>query len=328
MRKRLALGAGLALLVATALVVGAALWGYWRLNAPGPAATETTVLIPHGAGVAAIGRRLAEAGVIEEPRLFSLGFRLIGGDRPLQAGEYRIPAGASAREIMEMMVAGRTVVRRLTVPEGLTTAEIMGLLAEAEGLQGNLPPEPEWPAQGTLLPETYFYSWGDSRAALLDRMAAAMEEALAELWPSRAPDLPLETPHEAVTLASIVEKETGLPEERPRVAGVFINRLNLGMPLQSDPTVIYSLTEGQRVMDRALTRKDLDTDHPYNTYEIRGLPPGPIANPGRASIAAVLNPMESDELYFVADGNGGHVFAETLEEHNRNVARWRALQRQ
>jgi UPF0755 protein len=294
---------------------------------------ETTVLVPQGAGVAQIGRQLAEAGAVEDPRLFTLGVRLLGGGRPLRAGEYRIPAGASAREIMEMMAAGRTVVRRLTVPEGLTTAEIMRLVAEADGLQGDLPPEAEWPAEGTLLPETYFYSWGDDRRALIDRMARAMEETLAELWPKRAPDLPLETPHEAVTLASIVEKETGLPEtglpeERPRVARVFVNRLNRGMPLQSDPTVIYSLTAGRHAMGRALTRSDLAIDHPYNTYTVRGLPPGPIANPGRASIEAVLNPIESDELYFVADGNGGHLFARTLKEHNRNVARWRALQRQ
>lgn len=326
MRRRLAIGGGLALLIAVVCVAGAALWGYWRFDAPGPATAETTVLIPQGAGVAQIGRQLAEAGVVEDPRLFTLGVRLIG-DRPLRAGEYRIPAGASAREIMELMAAGRTVVRRLTVPEGLTTAEIIRLVAEADGLQGDLPPEVEWPAEGALLPETYFYSWGDDRRALLDRMARAMEETLAELWPERAPDLPLETPHEAVTLASIVEKETGLPEERPRVARVFINRLNRGMPLQSDPTVIYSLTAGRQAMGRALTRSDLAIDHPYNTYTVRGLPPGPIANPGRASIEAVLNPIESDELYFVADGNGGHLFARTLKEHNRNVARWRALQR-
>ena len=328
MRKRLALAGGLVLLVVAGFLAGAALLGFLRFDAAGPATVETTVRIPQGLGVNAIGRQLADAGVIDSPRLFSLGVRLLGGERPLQAGEYRFPAGVSARQVMETMIAGRTVPRRLTVAEGLTTAEIMTLLAEAEGLQGDLPPESEWPDEGTFLPETYFYSWGDSRSMLLERMAGAMDETLAELWLDRAPDLPLQTPREALTLASIVEKETAVASERPRVAAVFINRLNRGMPLQSDPTVIYAVTQGREVLERALTRRDLANDHPYNTYVISGLPPGPIANPGRASIEAVLNPVQTKELYFVADGNGGHAFAETLAEHNRNVARWRALKRQ
>jgi UPF0755 protein len=328
MRTRLALAGGLALLVVVGFLAGAALWGYLRFEAPGPATVETTVRIPQGLGVNTIGHQLADAGVIDSPRLFSLGVRLLSGGRPLQAGEYRFPAGVSSRQVMETMIEGRTVRRRLTVAEGLTTAEIMALLAEAEGLEGDLPPESEWPDQGTLLPETYFYSWGDSRAALLERMAGAMDEALAELWLDRAPNLPLRTPREALTLASIVEKETGVASERPRVAAVFINRLNMGMPLQSDPTVIYAVTQGKEVLGRSLTRRDLANDHPYNTYMNPGLPPGPIAHPGRAAIEAVLNPMQTDELYFVADGNGGHAFAKTLAEHNRNVARWRALMRQ
>jgi UPF0755 protein len=179
-----------------------------------------------------------------------------------------------------------------------------------------------------VLPETYAYQWGDSRTALLRRAEAAMATLLAELWAHRAPNLPLDSPGEAVTLASIVERETGLAEERPRVAAVFINRLRRGMRLQSDPTVAYAATGGAVALDRALSRADLDRDHPYNTYRNPGLPPGPIAAPGREALRAVLNPPATEELYFVADGSGGHAFARTLEEHNRNVARWRDLEHQ
>lgn len=222
-----------------------------------------------------------------------------------------------------MLVDGRTVVHRVTVPEGLTSVEIVAIVAASEVLEGAVPPPP---VQGALLPETYHVARGDERAAVIGRMAEAMNEALARLWPTRAPDLPLASPAEAVILASIVEKETGIAAERAKVAGVFYNRLALGMPLQSDPTVVFALTDGKMPLGRALTRDDLAIDDPYNTYKVNGLPPGPIANPGLASLEAVLKPEATDALYFVADGTGGHAFARTLDEHNRNVAKWRKLQ--
>jgi len=306
------------------LAAGAAYWGYSRFHAPGPAAAEVTVVIDRGLGVRAIGQKLADTGVITDPLIFAAGVRVFGEGRPLKAGEYLFPAHFSMREVMQQMIDGTTVIHRLTIAEGLTSAEILALVAAAPDLDGAVPAP--LPPEGALLPETYFYAKGDTREALLERMAADMRAALAELWPQRDPSLPLKTMAEAVTLASIVEKETGVPDERPHVASVFINRLNLGMPLQSDPTVIYALTAGKAALGRALTRADLQTADPYNTYVNAGLPPGPIANPGRASLAAVLKPDSTKDLYFVADGSGGHAFAETLDEHNKNVAAWRMLQ--
>lgn len=244
-------------------------------------------------------------------------------DKPvLKAGEYRFPAHVTLRAAMDLVAEGRTVVRRLTVPEGLTSARILKLVQEAEGLSGTVTTVP---AEGSLLPETWNYSWGDDRAALLARMMRARDEVLADLWPKRAANLPLKSPAEALVLASIVEKETGLAAERPQVAAVFINRLRRNMRLQSDPTVVYGASPGNPP-ERSPTRAELDQANAWNTYRIDGLPPSPIANPGRASIAAVLNPATHDFLYFVADGSGAHAFARTLDEHNRNVARWRRLQ--
>jgi UPF0755 protein len=214
------------------------------------------------------------------------------------------------------------VARRLTIAEGLTVAEVYELLEEAHGLTGELPPPPP---EGSLLPETYFYAFGDPRAELVRRMQRAMDDVLAELWPRRAEDLPLDGRAEALTLASIVDKETASAAERAKVAAVFVNRLRRGMRLQADPTVIYGLTAGEGPLGRSLTRRDWADDSDYNTYRIDGLPPGPIANPGRAAIEAVLNPAAVDYLYFVADGSGGHAFARTLDEHNRNVALWRKI---
>jgi UPF0755 protein len=220
------------------------------------------------------------------------------------------------------------VVRRLTVPEGLTSAQVIARLAEAPGLEGDAGPVP---AEGTLLPATYPYTWGDSRAQMVRTMADAMRRTVRSLWATRAAGLPFETPEQAVILASIVEKETGIAGERPRIAGVFVNRLRQGMRLQADPTVAYGVgaAEGSlaKGIGRALTRSDLRLAHPYNTYLVAGLPPGPIANPGRAAIAAVLQPAATDELFFVADGSGGHAFARTYDEHRANVARWRAVER-
>jgi UPF0755 protein len=299
---------------------GAVAW--LRLDGPGPLAGPVAVVIPKGAGGEGIARRLHDAGVIADPRLFRLAARILGRSKPLRAGEYEFPARTSAFAAIELLQSGRTVVRRLTVPEGLTVRQVMGLLIEAEGLDG---PVTRTAGEGWLLPETYHYSWGDSRQGLVERMEAGMREALARAWGARGGPPVLKTPVEALTHASIVEKETGVAAERPRIAVVFLNRLKANMKLQSDPTVIYGLDRGAGNFTRALVRADLEADTPYNTYTRAGLPPGPIANPGRAAIEAVLNPVASDELYFVADGSGGHAFAKTLDEHNRNVARWRRI---
>jgi UPF0755 protein len=226
-------------------------------------------------------------------------------------------------EVMQRLAAGKTVVRRLTLAEGLTSWAAVSLIKAAEALEGaiaTVPPE------GALLPETYHYSYGDSRSAIVERMRQSMQEVLDDAWARRQPDLPLQSPQEALTLASIVEKETARPDERAHIAGVFINRLKRGMRLQSDPTVAYGLTDGKAPLERPLTRADLRQASPYNTYVIDGLPPGPICNPGRAAIEAVLQPKETRDLYFVADGNGGHAFAETYAKHRRNVRKWRRLQ--
>jgi UPF0755 protein len=297
--------------------------GFWardRFDVIGPVDADVTLVLPHGSGLTQVGQALAASGVIRHALIFEANVWLEGAAHALKAGEYKFPAHLTGREVMEMLRQGRTVVHHLTIPEGLTTEEVLVRVAEAPALVGDLPPAP---GEGMLLPETYNYSWGDSRAALVRRMAKAMAETLAQLWAERTPGLPYATPEQALTLASIVEKETAIPAERPRIAGVFVNRLRLNMRLQSDPTVVYALNGGKGPLGRELTRADLELASPYNTYEVNGLPPGPIANPGRAAIAAVMQPLATKELYFVADGTGGHAFAQTLEAHNKNVERWR-----
>jgi len=317
---------GCAAVVVALLLVGVGgggmLWLSEQFRKSGPLTEETTVVVPKGAGVRAIAEQLAAAGVIASPLVFRLGARIQEAESGLRAGEYAFPAGISAHDVVALLRSGKTLVRRMTVPEGLTSAQVVALVAETPGLTGSVGPPP---AEGTLLPETYHFSHGDTREGLIDRMRDAMAEELDALWASRAPGLPLESPEQAAILASIIEKETAVPEERRRVAAVFVNRLRKGMLLQSDPTTIYALTGGAGPLNRPLTRKDLAVESPYNTYVSPGLPPGPIANPGRASLAAALNPIDSKEYYFVADGTGGHAFARTLEQHERNVARWRKI---
>jgi UPF0755 protein len=281
------------------------------------------MVVERGAGLDAISAALADAGIVADPFVFRWGARLSGAAKHLRAGEFAFPAGVSPRRVLAILESGKAVVRRLTVAEGLTTAQVAVQVRRAEGLSGDIGVVPE---EGALLPETYHFSWGDGRAAILRRMVDGMDQALGELWAGRDPDLPLKTPRDALVLASIVEKETGLAVERARIAGVFVNRLRRGMRLQSDPTVAYGMTAGSGDLGRPLSRADLARPSPYNTYLIGGLPPGPICNPGRAAIAAVVHPEATDALYFVADGSGGHVFARTLAEHNRNVARWRRLE--
>ena len=296
-----------------------------RFDGPGPLQADTVMYIDPGTSMGDIARKLAAEGVIEDSLVFRLGVRLMRVSRELKAGEYLFPATVSMRGVVDILLSGKTVLRRLTLPEGVASAEAAALVDAAEGLAGNLTAVPP---EGTLLPETYHYERGDQRNELVERMQEAMRDTLSELWDLRDQSIPLKTPEEALILASIVEKETGVPDERPIVASVFINRLRAGMRLQSDPTVVYGITSGAAPLGRALTRTDLQTASDYNTYQINGLPPGPIANPGRAAIEAVLNPAQTEFLYFVASGDGGHAFAKTLDEHNNNVAKWRKLRNQ
>ncbi|MEM6903778.1 MAG: endolytic transglycosylase MltG, partial [Pseudomonadota bacterium] len=250
--------------------------------------------------------------------------RLQDTGRDLKAGEYEFRPGMSPEDALNLMRKGEVVIHQVSVPEGFTVAEVVTRLDNNDRLSGGV-----WltPPEGSLLPETYNFERGTSRAAMLDRMKVAMDNTISDLWPSRAEDLPIKTKQEAIILASIVEKETSLRAEQPKVAGVFINRLRKGMRLQSDPTVIFALTEGKQPLGRALTRADWKTDHPYNTYQNKGLPPGPIANPGRNAIAAVLNPQNHNYIFFVADGSGGHAFSVTYDEHKHNIEQARAARR-
>lgn len=299
-----------------------------RFNADGPRPNgdmETIVELPRGTGLSAISRDLEEKGLITSARVFQIGVRLAGGSKDLKAGEYGVPPGASMRQIMDLLRSGQSILHKLTVPEGLTSAQIMRLVDAHDVLVGEMPKDT--PDEGALLPETYLFTRGETREGVVALMIDAHDKTLADLWAARAENLPIKTPYEAVILASIVEKETGIAEERPRVASVFINRLRRGMRLQSDPTIIYGLTQGEP-LGRGLRQSELDRETPYNTYSIDGLPPTPIANPGKQALAAVLNPPQTNDLYFVADGTGGHVFAENFRQHQRNVAQWRRIERE
>ncbi len=290
---------------------------------PGPAPDASVIVITPGASLAEAARLLDRAGLIENLLLFRYAAWRGAQEGIIKTGEYEIPARASAAHILAILRSGRSVLHRLTIPEGWTVHQVAEILRANTLLTGETgPPPPE----GSLLPETYYFIRGDSRRKLLTRMRQARRKLLADLWAARAPDLPYANPGEAVILASLIEKETGKAEERRTVAAVFLNRLQRGMRLQSDPTVIYGLTEGRALLRRPLSRRDLARRTPYNTYLIKGLPPGPIANPGRAALEAALSPPVSDHLYFVADGKGGHLFARTLEDHERNVARWRKIE--
>lgn len=310
-------------LAGTAVAAAAWWWADQRILQPGPLAEERIVLVPRGAGGEAIARLMTTEGVVEHPWLFHFAVFRGGLEGRLRAGEYAFPAGVSIQEAARIVASGRVHQRRLTVAEGLSAREVTQLVEAAVGLDG---PIGEALAEGEAYPDTYFYVRGDRRADLVERMRRAMRIEVARAWAERDQSLPLADSGELLVLASIVEKETAKADERPRVAAVFVNRLRRGMKLQSDPTVIHGITGGGP-LDRALTRRDLEQATPYNTYVIPGLPPGPIGTPGRASLAAASRPPTTNDLYFVADGTGGHAFATNLADHNRNVARWRRIQR-
>ena len=297
---------------------------YREATRPGPLTEEKIVMLRSGMTVSQIAELLAGEDVVRRPELFKAMVRVKQAQSSLKAGEYAIPAGASVIDVIALLVEGKSILHFVTAPEGLTTKQILRILDEDAVLVGDITVNPK---EGDLLPETYGLTRGESRNQLIRRMMKAQDKLFEEHWDQRALELPYSTREEALILASIVEKETGLAEERPRIAAVFVNRLKRGMRLESDPTVIYGLTEGEP-LGRGLRVSELRKSTPYNTYAISGLPPTPIANPGRDAILAVLNPAETDEIFFVADGTGGHVFASTLRDHNRNVAEWRRIERE
>jgi len=299
-------------------------WLKSSFHAASPVPVDTVVMIKRGSGISAISQQLEKDGLIPDANVFKFGLKFFDDSRPLRAGEYKVPAGASPAEIARVLKESEQITYRITVAEGLSSSEVVEQLRGDPVLVGEID---KIPPEGALLPETYHFHRGETRAGILMRMQAYMQRALSKAWAARQSELPISSPEEAVILASIVEKETGLDNERGKVAGVFVNRLRKGMRLHSDPTVVYGITLGAGPLGRGLRRSELDAKTPYNTYQINGLPPTPIANPGLASIQAVLNPEATEALYFVADGTGGHVFSKTLSEHNRNVRAWRKIER-
>ncbi|HEY1710488.1 MAG TPA: endolytic transglycosylase MltG [Rhizomicrobium sp.] len=309
-------------LIAVGVAAFAVLFAYYSFElAGGPADKPVVVLIAPRTGVSGIAAKLRDANVVSSAVVLALNIRLRGEGGKLKAGEYEFPAHVTMADAAEIMIEGRSLQHKLTAAEGLTSEMIYALVKADPVLTGDPGPVP---AEGTLLPETYLYTRGTTRAELLERMRVAQEKYLAAHWATRTPGLPYRSKTEAIVLASLVEKETGVPSERARVAGVFVNRLNLGMKLQSDPTIIYGLTRGYP-LGRRIRESEILAATPYNTYVIAGLPSAPICNPGKDAIAAVLDPQTTKDLYFVANGTGGHVFAETQEDQNRNVAAWHKI---
>jgi UPF0755 protein len=312
------------LIVVLFMVLSLITWGQRQFREPGPTTAETMVVVERGARLGDVVDQMEKDGVISNPLIFRMAARYSGADAELKFGEYAIPPGASMEDVLATITSGRGVQQKVTIPEGFTSWQVVQRLNETEDLTGEIT---AIPAEGTLAPNTYFYGKGDSRLLILQQMEDAQKTIVAEAWSRRAEGLPYDTPEEMVTMASIVEKETGVNSERDLVAGVFVNRLNQGIRLQTDPSVIYGITEGRESLGRGLRRSELARVTPYNTYIIDGLPPGPIANPGPDAIEAAINPAATDYLYFVADGSGGHAFARTLSEHNVNVAEWREIER-
>ncbi|OCC04553.1 hypothetical protein BA190_12655 [Labrys sp. WJW] len=316
--------AGNAVFVLLMLIAIGGYFGLRQFTSPGPLSEAKTVYVPKGSGRDEIADSLERQGVIDSATIFTTG-ALILGHSNLKAGEYAFKPGASMYDVMNILVDGKVIQHSITIPEGLTSQMIIDRLNQDDLLTGDAPPVPP---EGALLPDTYKYERGTTRSAMVRKMQEEQKALVDQIWKQRAANLPLKSPAEMVTLASIVEKETGQADERPHVASVFINRLQKNMRLQSDPTVIYGMVGGKGKLDRALTSADLSQPTRFNTYTITGLPPSPIANPGKAAMQAVATPLATKDLYFVADGTGGHAFAPTLDEHNKNVAKWRQFQQQ
>jgi UPF0755 protein len=311
-------------LIVISIAVGATLFfGKQRFDAPGPLADDKVVNIPRGLGIRDIADVLQREGVIDQPYVFMGGAIALKARGELKYGEYQFSKHASIADVVDTIIEGKVVQHAFTVPEGLTSEQIVARLLESTSLTGQIK---EIPREGTLLPETYRFTRGMTREQIIQRMQQAHRRVLQDVWEHRLPDLPVKTPEQLVTLASIVEKETGRPDERTRVAAVFVNRLKSRMRLQSDPTIIYGLTGGKGSLGRPIQKNEIEQPTPYNTYVIDGLPPGPIANPGRASLEAAANPARTKEIYFVADGSGGHVFSDNYAEHQKNVARLRGME--
>lgn len=311
-------------LVAIALG-GVVYWGKSEFETAGPLAAPTTVMIARNAGITEIADSLERAGVISDANVFKAAVGAYGVKDRLRYGEYAFPANISMREAMEIIVSGKSIEHTVTIPEGLTSLQIVDRLRDQQLLTGEIK---EVPAEGALLPETYKFTRGTPREQIIARMKQHREAVVAEVWKSRDPASKLKSAEELVTLASLVEKETGIASERPQVAAVFANRLSRGMRLQSDPTIVYGLVGGRGTLGRSLTRSDIQSRTPYNTYVVSGLPAGPIANPGREALEATARPAQTKDLYFVADGSGGHAFAPSLVEHNKNVVKWRQIEKQ
>lgn len=290
----------------------------------GPLGHQDVIAIPKGEGLSAIANRLERKNMIIDKRLFKAAVMYFGVQNKLKAGEYEIPKNASMRDVIDRLLEGKSILHSLPFPEGMTSQQLVDRINANTTLTGEIT---EIPAEGSLLPDTYKFTRGMDRTELIKRMQSAQDKFMENLWAQRKENLPIKTKAEALTLASIVEKETGIAGERPHIAGVFMNRLNKGIRLQSDPTIIYGLVGGVGKLGRGLRRSEIDKLTPYNTYQIDALPPTPIANPGRAAIKAVLNPKDTKDIFFVADGTGGHIFAETLKQHEFNVRNWRQIEK-
>lgn len=317
---RLAKWAVVAAALLLAVIAGNFIYGW---TAPGPLERAATVIIKPGSSMMSAARQLEKSGAVKSADAFVSRAKIFGASNTIKAGEFVIPAKASNSDILSILTDGKTVQRMVTIPEGMPSIMVYERLMANDQLTGSI----SIPAEGSVLPDSYAFDKNEPRAAVLKRMQDAMTKTMAELWPERSPNTMVKTPLEALTLASIVEKETALKSELRMVSGVYSNRLRIGMRLQADPTIIYPITKGKS-LGRRIRKSEIRDVNNYNTYAMAGLPKGPIANPSRAAIAAVLNPQRTTALYFVADGKGGHIFADTLQEHNANVAKWFAIRRQ